>query len=139
MILHEVLRLFPALPYIFRYTKSETKVGRLSIPKEVELCLLVMNAHYDTQYWGDDALEFNPQRFSQGLSKASKDHVAFYPFGWGPRICIGQNFAFLEAKIALATILQHFSFQLSPSYTHAPALLVTVRPQYGAPIILQPI
>ncbi|KAF7830419.1 cytochrome P450 CYP72A219-like [Senna tora] len=135
MILHEVLRLFPPLPAILRYTTRESKVGSLSIPAGVELCLLVMQVHYDTEYWGDDALEFNPERFAHGVSKAS-NHIAFFPFGWGPRICLGQNFAFIEAKMALAIILQHFSFQLSPSYAHAPSLLVTLKPQHGAPIIL---
>lgn len=137
MILHEVLRLFPPVPSFFRCTTSETKVGRLLIPAGAELCLSVMHAHYDTNYWGDDAHEFNPERFCEGVSKASKDQMAFFAFGWGPRICLGQAFALIEARIAVATILQHFSFHLSPSYAHAPHLRINLKPQYGAPIILR--
>ncbi|KAK4277300.1 hypothetical protein QN277_015316 [Acacia crassicarpa] len=137
MILHEVMRLFPPVPIFIRYTTRETKLRNLLIPAGSELCLSVMHAHYDTDYWGDDAHEFKPERFCEGVSKASKGQVTFYAFGWGPRICVGQAFAMIEAKIAVATILQHFSVQLSPSYTHAPHLRINLKPLYGAPIILR--
>ncbi|XP_047154901.1 cytochrome P450 CYP72A219-like [Vigna umbellata] len=137
MILYEVLRLYPPLVNINKYSCCETRVGNISIPAGVELCLPLLLLHYDSNYW-DKPEEFNPGRFSEGISKASKDHIAFYPFSGGSRICPGQNFAFLEAKMALAFILQHFSFQLSPTYAHAPATsTITLTPQHGAPIIIR--
>ncbi|KAJ4726549.1 Cytochrome P450 [Melia azedarach] len=139
-ILYEVLRLYPPAAMFSRMNIKETKIGELVLPAGVMFSLPIVLVHRDPEYWGDDAEEFNPDRFSQGISKATKNNqVAFFPFSWGPRICIGQNFALMEAKLALAMILQNFSFQLSPNYTHAPARMINLHPQFGVHLILHKI
>ncbi|XP_062011788.1 cytochrome P450 72A397-like isoform X1 [Rosa rugosa] len=136
MILLEVLRLYPALVVLSRTTNKTIQLGKFSLPAGVEVGLSTLLIHRDKELWGDDANEFKPERFSKGVSKATNNPFSFIPFGGGPRICIGQNFALTEAKLAIALILQHFTFVLSPSYAHAPSAPM-IKPQYGVPIILQ--
>ncbi|KAG5545994.1 hypothetical protein RHGRI_018231 [Rhododendron griersonianum] len=138
MILHEVMRLYPPASALTRFIHRKTKLGGLVLPGGVEIFVPIMEIHHDPDLWGEDSKDFKPQRFSKGISKAAKVQGTFLPFGGGPRISIGQNFALVKAKIALAMILKRFSFQLSPSYVHAPLLTsLIVQPQHDAHLILQ--
>ncbi|XP_057523178.1 cytochrome P450 CYP72A219-like [Amaranthus tricolor] len=137
MILQEVLRLYPPVVTLGRKVSHDMKVGNMDLPAGVQVKLPTIFIHHSEKLWGKDAKEFNPNRFSQGLLKATGGNMCFFAFGWGPRICIGSNFALLEAKMALALILPHFSLELSPSYAHAPTIgQGTLRPQFGAKLIL---
>lgn len=136
MILYEVLRLYPPGIGFVRQTYKEMEIGGVKYPAGVMIELPLLFIHHDPDIWGSDVNEFKPERFAEGISRASNDHGAFFPFGWGPRICMGQNFALLEAKMGLSMILQRFSFDLSPSYTHAPFPVGLLQPEHGAQVRL---
>ncbi|KAH7512492.1 hypothetical protein FEM48_Zijuj12G0096400 [Ziziphus jujuba var. spinosa] len=137
MILNESLRLYPPTIATIRRAKTDVELGIYKIPRGTELLIPILAVHHDQATWGNDANEFNPARFSEGVARAAKHPVSFIPFGLGVRTCIGQNLAVLQAKLALAIILQRFSFRLAPTYQHAPTVLMLLYPQYGAPIIFQ--
>ena len=88
MILYEVLRLYPTIVMLARSVHNKTKIGNLSLPAGVMLCSPTVLVHQDHELWGDDASEFRPERFSEGISKATKGRVSFFPFGWVPEYAL---------------------------------------------------
>lgn len=139
MVLNETMRLYPPGAGIVRQAFKDLKLGEdMVIPKGVNVIIDILAVHRNPKYWGGDANEFRPERFRDGVAAATGNHPsAFIPFSSGPRVCIGQNFAVLEAKVALSIILKHFKFTFSPSYRHAPVAFVTINPQHGVPIIVE--
>ncbi|KAK9269201.1 hypothetical protein L1049_000970 [Liquidambar formosana] len=137
MIVNESLRLYPPAIATIRRAKVDVELGTYKIPRGTELLIPILAVHHDQAIWGNDANDFNPARFSEGVARAAKHPLAFIPFGLGVRTCIGQNLAILQAKLALAITLQRFTFQLAPTYQHAPTVLMLLYPQYGAPIVFK--
>ncbi|KAK6931375.1 Cytochrome P450 [Dillenia turbinata] len=138
MITNESIRLYKPAEMVSRQVKREVQQGKLTIPTNVHLRIIPLASHHDPQIWGEDVHLFKPDRFAEGVSKATNNNpAAFMPFGLGPRICVGLNFAMIEAKIALSMIQQHYDLTLTPNYIHSPIKLLTLRPQYGVQVILQ--
>ncbi|GJN18318.1 hypothetical protein PR202_gb05466 [Eleusine coracana subsp. coracana] len=86
MILYEVLRLYPPAIVFSRKTYKEMTIGDVTYPAGVILELPVLFIHHDPDTWGSDVNDFKPERFAEGIFKASKDPGAFLPFGWGPHL-----------------------------------------------------
>ncbi|XP_021747019.1 cytochrome P450 CYP72A219-like [Chenopodium quinoa] len=139
MIINETLRIYPPIATLSRIIHTNTNLKQLTLLSGMEISMPLSMVHRDRELWGDDASEFNPNRFSEGVLSASKVPGSFFPFGGGPRICVGKNYALIESKLALTKILQRFSFELSSSYVHAPIFELALVPQFGAQLILHKI
>ncbi|KAF6984668.1 hypothetical protein CFC21_002636 [Triticum aestivum] len=136
MVLKETLRLYPPALFVNRTVTRDVKLGKLDIPAGTQLNLPIIDIHHDVDIWGANAEEFDPSRFADGKSY----HLgAYFPFGIGPAICVGQNLAMVEAKLALAMVLQRFALDVSTSYVHAPMKVMTLQPQYGAQLLVHKI
>lgn len=137
MIIHEVLRLYPPVPYNERYTKKEARLGKLILPANVKVYVPILALHRDPEIWGEDANLFKPERFTKGIVGATNNNLAaFLPFSLGPRTCVGMNFAINQTKIALSMILQRYAFTLSPKYIHSPIHAMTLHPEHGVQVLL---
>ncbi|EEE67041.1 hypothetical protein OsJ_23983 [Oryza sativa Japonica Group] len=137
MFLLETLRLYSPVLLIRRKVGTDIELGGIKMPEGALLMIPIATIHRDKEVWGEDADEFRPERFENGVTRAAKHPNALLSFSSGPRSCIGQNFAMIEAKAVIAMILQRFSFTLSPKYVHAPTDVITLRPKYGLPMILK--
>lgn len=137
MIINETLRLYPPAVGILRETKSQVKLGSVIVPANVDITVSILALHHDPEIWGEDAFLFKPERFADGVAKATNNKMAaFCPFGLGPRTCVGLNFSLMETKVALSMLLQLYRFTLSPTYVHSPLQVISMRPQHGLPIVL---
>ena len=137
MFLLETLRLYSPVLLIRRKVGTDIELGGIKMPEGALLTIPIATIHRDKEVWGEDADEFRLERFENGVTRAAKHPDALLSFSSGPRSCIGQNFAMIEAKAVIAMILQRFSFTLSPKYVHAPTDVITLRPKYGLPMILK--
>ncbi|KAF3943280.1 hypothetical protein CMV_030146 [Castanea mollissima] len=137
MIINEALRLYTPTLAILRKVEREVRLGKLILPANLLLYIPPLALHHDPQIWGEDVHLFKPERFSEGVAKVTNNNkAAFFPFGMGPRSCVGLNFATTEAKIALSMILQRYAFTISPTYVHSPVHHFTLRPQHGIQVLL---
>ncbi|XP_022997665.1 cytokinin hydroxylase-like [Cucurbita maxima] len=135
MVINESLRLYPPATVLPRIVFKDIKVGDLEIPKGLSVWIPVLAIHHSEELWGKDANEFNPERFESKAFSGGR----FLPFSSGPRTCIGQGFALMEAKIILAMLLSKFSFTISDTYRHAPVVVLTIQPKYGIQVCLTPL
>ena len=110
-VLHEALRLCPPAPIVTRRALRDIDVDGYRVQAGTELMVGISALHRDPGLW-DDPLTFDPDRFSPENS-AGRDRWQYLPFGGGPRSCIGDHFAMLEAALALATIIRRVEIRSS--------------------------
>jgi len=128
-VVTEVLRLYPPAYILARTSIAPSSIGGYDFPADTTIIMSQWVMHRDARYF-DDPEAFRPERWLDGL----EDRLpagAYFPFGDGPRRCIGQNFALLESVLVIATVAQRFGFRLVPGHKVVPEPLVTLRPRHG--------
>ena len=134
MVVTESMRLYPPAFMITRRVVEPFEVGGHRMAPETTLVMSQWVVQRDPR-WFEAPEAFRPERWEDDLAKRLPRY-AYFPFGGGPRLCIGNAFATMEATLLLATIAQRFRFVLAPRVLVTPLLSVTLRPAHGIPMIL---
>ncbi|HEY3629511.1 MAG TPA: cytochrome P450 [Jatrophihabitantaceae bacterium] len=127
--IEEAMRLYPPVWLISRRAVGADVVGGYDVDPGTLICISPYVLHRDARYW-TDPLEYRPARFAPSIAAERPSH-AYVPFGGGPRICIGQHLALVEAVLVLATVASRLRLQLVPGHPVEPEALVTMRPRHG--------
>ena len=134
-VMSEVLRLYPPAYITARTSIEPCRIGGYDFPAGSTMLMSQWVMHRDPRFY-DDPDTFRPERWLEGL----EDRLpagAYFPFGDGPRRCIGQGFALLEAGLVIETLAQRFQFRLVPGHPVVPEPLITLRPRYGIRMTLR--
>src|SRR5271170_6415130 len=134
-VMNEVLRLYPPAYILAREVVSPCEIDGYKLKVGSTVVVSQWITQRDSRYF-DDPDAFRPERWLDGLENRLPPG-AYFPFGDGPRRCIGQGFALLEAAIVTATLAQKFSFRMVPGHPVIPEPLVTLRPRHGIQMTLQ--
>ena len=126
MVIDETLRLFPPAWIIGRHATGPDKLGDYGIPTDTNCLIPVYYIHRDPKHW-DEPLKFKPERFNKENSKGRHKFV-YFPFGGGPRLCIGNNFALMEMQVIVPMMARAFSLVKAPGFKFKEEPLITMRP-----------
>ncbi|MDI3388978.1 cytochrome P450 [Streptomyces sp. B-S-A8] len=128
-VLDESLRLWPTAPAFAREARQDTVLGgEHPMRRGAWALVLAMTMHRDPEAWGEDADEFDPDRFEPKAVRARPAHV-FKPFGTGARACIGRQFALHEAVLVLGLLLRRYDLHADPGYRLRVAERLTLMPE----------
>jgi cytochrome P450 len=135
MVLAESMRLYPPAWAIGRLATVDCELGGYFVPKKSLVLLSQFVMHRDERYY-KNPLSFDPERWIPEAREA-RPAFAYFPFGGGPRRCIGEGFAWMEGILLLATIGQKWQLRLVPHHPVALKPVVTLRPKHGMKMIAQ--
>jgi cytochrome P450 len=133
-VVTEALRLYPTVWLLGREAIEPTEVGGYRVPVGMTVYMSQWVVHRDPR-WYDDPEKYRPERWADGLQKRLHRY-AYFPFGGGPRICIGNGFAMMEAVLLLATIAGRYRLTMAPGATVTPLPTMTLRPDEGVMMTL---
>jgi len=91
--------------------------------------------HHDSRYF-PDPFKFDPERWTTAEREA-RPKFSYFPFGGGPRVCIGEQFAWMEGALLIATIAQQWKMRLASDQRVEPKAMITLRPKYGMRMVVE--
>jgi len=135
MVLKETLRLYPAVWGIGRRAIADCELGGYRIPAGSNIFILQWRTQRDARFFPDPE-RFDPERWREDPVRSGKiPRFAYFPFGGGPRVCVGASFAMMEATLLLAMIQQSYHLELVPNHPVEVLATVTLRPKHGIRVI----
>lgn len=137
MVFEEAMRLYPPVWSFPREALEDDEMDGYQVPAGTLMLLCPYITHRHPDLW-ERPDEFEPEHFSQERTAARPPYV-YYPFGAGPRTCLGNHFAMLEGQLILAMVAQRYHLRSTPGFTAKPAAGVTLRPARGMPMTLHPL
>jgi cytochrome P450 len=135
MVLKEALRLYPPVWTIARVAAGDCEIGGYYVPAGTSVTISQWVTHRDPRFF-DDPEAFRPERWASEEATGLPG-FAYFPFGGGPRGCIGYSFAMMEALLLIATILPRFHFSLVPGHPVVPWPSITLYPRYGVKAVVE--
>jgi cytochrome P450 len=134
-VLAESMRLFPPAWVIGRQPKEDFEIGGFRIPAGTIVMMSPWVIQRDPRFWSDP-LRFDPERWAPD-AEAARHRFAYFPFGAGPRKCIGEAFAWMEGVLVLAALARRWRARLVPGHPVATRPLITLRPRHGMRMSLE--
>ncbi|MBK6529346.1 MAG: cytochrome P450 [Deltaproteobacteria bacterium] len=134
-VVQESMRLHPPAWAIGREALEDFELGGRRYPKGLAIFLSPWSVHRDER-WFSEPDRFHPDRWLDGLAKRLHK-FQYFPFGGGPRICIGNAFAMMESVLLLSTFARRFEVTLAPSARIAARPAITLRPAHGVRVVLR--
>jgi cytochrome P450 len=135
-VIWESMRLFPPAYVIGRQAVEDVNIGGYLIKKGEMVLISQYVMHRDPRYFDKPDL-FYPERFENNFQRTLPTY-AYFPFGGGPRVCIGNHFALMEAVLVLACMAQQYKIKLAPNHHEIkPQPLITLRPKGGIRLIVE--
>jgi cytochrome P450 len=136
-VLRESMRLYPPVWVIGRRALAPFRLGEYELPAGTNVLISQLIMHKDARYFPEPE-RFDPDRWSSRDPRtAALPRFAYFPFGGGPRVCIGAGFGMMEAVLLLATIAQQFRIHIAPGQKVSMQPTVTLRPRDGIPVMLK--
>ena len=136
LVIQESMRVLPAIYTIGREALRDCEVGGYRVPKGTTLLMSQWIVHRDGRFF-EQPLEFRPERWTEDRIR-ELPRFAYFPFGGGPRQCIGNTFALMEAVLVLAMIAQRYRCTLLPGHPVEPLPTFTLRPRFGIKAVITP-